>query len=93
VDVPSGFRIVSCVGAIPNPCDMQPNDAEIAEVFRLPLSAFTNPRLVEDRQVVYNGVRREVRIYHLGSRQIWGVTARILQTLLQRLGMESVEEE
>jgi 8-oxo-dGTP pyrophosphatase MutT (NUDIX family) len=91
VDVPSGFRIVPCVGAIPRQAEMHANEAEIAEVFRLPLTAFGNPRLVEDRQVVYNGVRRDVRIYHVGSRQIWGVTARILKTLLLRLGTEGVE--
>ena len=92
VDVPSGFRIVPCVGAVPRQWEILPSEAEISEVFRLPLSAFTNPRLVEDRQVVYNGVRRDVRIYHVGSRQIWGVTARILQNLLHRLGMESAGE-
>jgi 8-oxo-dGTP pyrophosphatase MutT (NUDIX family) len=89
VEVPSGFRIVPCAGAIPHPHQLVPSEAEIAEVIRLPLSAFTNPRLVEDRQVVYNGVRTNLRIYHVGSRQIWGVTAHILQNLLVRLGMES----
>lgn len=93
VDVPSGFRIVPCVGAVPRDSwtgvtEVRANAAEVAEVFRLPLSAFTNPRLVEDREVTYDGVRRAVRIYHVGSRQIWGVTARILQILLARLGMQ-----
>jgi 8-oxo-dGTP pyrophosphatase MutT (NUDIX family) len=95
VDAPSGFRIVPCVGAIPRPGELdelRPSAAEIAEVFRLPLSAFGNPSLVEDRQVVYNGVRRNVRVYHVGRRQIWGLTAQILQNLLVRLGMESGAE-
>jgi 8-oxo-dGTP pyrophosphatase MutT (NUDIX family) len=87
VDVPSGFRIVPCVGAIPHPHELRPSEAEIAEVFRMPLTAFTNPRLIEDREVIYNGVRRGLRIYHVGSRQIWGVTAGILRALLERLGM------
>jgi 8-oxo-dGTP pyrophosphatase MutT (NUDIX family) len=91
-DVPSGFRIVPCVGAIPHPYELRPSEAEIAEVIRLPLSAFTNPRLVEERTVVYDGVRRNLRIYHLGGRQIWGVTARILQALLERLGLEGPAE-
>jgi 8-oxo-dGTP pyrophosphatase MutT (NUDIX family) len=91
-DVPSGFRIVPCVGAIPHPYEMRASEAEIAEVFRLPLSAFTNPRLIEDRPVVYDGVRRMLRIYHIGNRQIWGVTARILQVLLARLGLEGAPE-
>ncbi|HXO40223.1 MAG TPA: CoA pyrophosphatase [Thermoanaerobaculia bacterium] len=93
VDVPSGFRIVPCVGAIPHPYELRPSEAEIAEVIRLPLLAFTNPRLVEERPLVYDGVRRSLRVYHVGGRQIWGVTARILHELLARLGMESPAAE
>ena len=87
--VPSGFRVVPCVGAIPRASPMTANDAEIAEVFSLPLTAFASARLVEERPVVYDGVRRSLRIYHVGNRQIWGLTARILQDLLVRLGLES----
>jgi 8-oxo-dGTP pyrophosphatase MutT (NUDIX family) len=89
VESPAGFRVVPCVGAIPFPYEARPNAAEIAEVFNLQLSAFTNPRLVEDRDVLLNGTRRVLRIYHVGRRQIWGLTARILQNLLIRLGLES----
>ena len=91
-DVPSGFRIVPCVGAIPYPYELRPSEAEIAEVLRLPLLAFTNPRLVEERPLVYDGVRRSLRVYHVGGRQIWGMTARILHDLLARLGMESPDD-
>jgi len=92
VESPAGFRVIPCVGAIPFPFEAEPNAAEIAEVFRLPLSAFANPKLVEERPVSFNGVERTLRIYHVGRRQIWGLTARILQNLLVRLGMESGEE-
>jgi 8-oxo-dGTP pyrophosphatase MutT (NUDIX family) len=91
-ETPAGFRVIPCVGAIPFPYEARPNAAEIAEVFSLPLSAFTNPRLVEERPVKINGVERMLRIYHVGNRQIWGLTARVLQNLLIRLGMESGEE-
>jgi 8-oxo-dGTP pyrophosphatase MutT (NUDIX family) len=89
---PAGFRVIPCVGAIPNTFKAQPNEGEIAEVFSLPVSAFANPRLVEEREVLLNGVARTILIYHIGSRQIWGLTARILQNLLVRLGLESEEE-
>jgi len=92
VESPAGFRVIPCVGAIPFPFEAEPNAAEIAEVFSLPLSAFANPKLVEERPVSFNGVERTLRIYHVGRRQIWGLTARILQNLLVRLGMESGEE-
>jgi 8-oxo-dGTP pyrophosphatase MutT (NUDIX family) len=89
---PYGFRIIPCVGAIPFPFKTQLNEAEIAEVFSLPLSAFANPKLVEERSVEINGLVRDLRIYHIGRRQIWGLTARILQNLLIRVGLESGEE-
>jgi 8-oxo-dGTP pyrophosphatase MutT (NUDIX family) len=42
-EVPSGFRIVPCVGAIPHPYEMRPSEAEIAEVFSLPLALVRQP--------------------------------------------------
>ncbi len=89
VDSPAGYRVTPCVGAIPVTAQFEPNAAEIAEIFRLPLTAFANPRMVEEREVLLNGVPRSLRIYHVGNRQIWGMTARVLQNLLIRLGFES----
>ena len=77
------------MGAIPFPYEAKPSEAEIAEVFSLPLTAFANPRVVEERQVEIDGAVRNLRIYHVGRRQIWGLTARILQNLLVRVGLES----
>jgi 8-oxo-dGTP pyrophosphatase MutT (NUDIX family) len=90
---PSGFHIIPCVAAVPYPFETRPNPGEIAEVFSVPLSALANPRLIEDREVKINGQDRMLRIYHVGQRQVWGVTARILQNLLQRLGLEMPVEE
>jgi 8-oxo-dGTP pyrophosphatase MutT (NUDIX family) len=92
VESPMGFRVIPCVGAIPYPYKAKPNEAEIAEVFSLPLSAFANPRMVEEREIVINGMKRTLLIYHIGNRQIWGLTARILQNLLVRVGLEPEEE-
>ena len=91
-ETPAGFRVIPCVGAIPFPYETRLNDREIAEVFSLPLTAFTNPRMVEERPVKINGVERLLLVYHIGNRQIWGLTARILQNLLVRLGLESEGE-
>ncbi len=92
-DTPAGFRVIPCVGAVPQTFQPQPNAGEIAEVFSLPLSAFSNPQMVEERAVKVDGIDRMLRIYHVGGRQIWGLTARILQNLLIRLGMEPPPEE
>jgi len=87
-DIPSGFRVLPCVGALPFPFETVPNPQEIAEVFAIPLAAFASPGLVEERRVRLDGRERMLRIYHIGGRQIWGATARILQNLLQRLGKD-----
>jgi 8-oxo-dGTP pyrophosphatase MutT (NUDIX family) len=92
-ETPSGFRIIPCVGAVPHPLETRPNPEEIDEVFAVPLSAFANPRLVEERRVLLDGSARVLRIYHVGSRQVWGLTARILQNLLVRLGLEPLDPE
>lgn len=91
-ETPAGFRVIPCVGAIPFPYEARPNESEIAEVFSLPLTAFSNPRMVEERPVKINGVERLLLVYHIGNRQIWGLTARILQNLLVRLGLEPAGE-
>ena len=90
-DLPSGFRVLPCVGALPFPFETRPNPHEIAEVFAIPLSALANPSLVEERRVRLDGRDRMLRIYHIGGRQIWGATARILQNLLVRLGKGDTE--
>ena len=87
-ETPTGFRITPCVGAVPFPVETELNRDEIEEVFALPIRAFANPTAVEDRAVLLDGVERMLRIYHVGSRQIWGLTAIVLQNLLQRLGLE-----
>ncbi len=90
-ETPSGFRITPCVGGVPFPMETNPNEDEIDDIFAVPLSVFANPTAVEDRVVLIDGKERELRIYHLGGRQVWGLTARILQNLLVRLGLEQVE--
>lgn len=91
-ETPSGFRIVPCVTAFPGPPEPTINEDEIAEVFSAPLLAFADYRMVEDRAVLIDGVERLIRVYHVGSRQVWGLTARILQNLMRRLGFEIPDE-
>ncbi len=89
----SGFSIVPCVGAVPFPLIPKINRDEIADLFAVPVTAFANPRLVEDRPVSIDGRERMLRIYHIGNRRIWGLTATVLKNLLRRLGIETAEED
>ena len=92
-ETPSGFRIMPCVGAVPHPFETTPNAAEIADIFSVPLLAFANVRMAEEREVTINGRTRTLRVYHVaGGRQVWGLTARLIQNLLARLGMGGMPE-
>lgn len=90
-ETPSGYRIIPCVGAVPFPLETTPNEGEIAEIFAVPLLAFANVRMAEEREVTINGQKRTLQVYHVaGGRQVWGLTARLVQNLLERLGMGSM---
>ncbi len=90
-ETPSGYRIIPCVGAVPFPLETEPDGEEIAEVFSVPLLAFNDVRMAEERQVTINGQARDLRVYHVaGGRQVWGLTARLIQNLLERLGLGSM---
>ena len=89
---PSGFQIIPCVGAVPYPLETTANPEEISEVFSVPLLAFTETKVVEERAVRMDGVERLLRVYHVGRHQVWGLTANIVQNLLRRLDLEVNEE-
>ena len=93
IETQTGFRVVPCVGAVPYPLEPKINRSEIAEVFSVPLLALADVRVVEDRQVRIDGEERSLRIYHVGSRRVWGVTARIVQNLLERLDLAPVSSD
>jgi NUDIX domain len=84
VESPAGGLVSPCVGALPREVESRPGPG-VAEVFRVPLAAFGNPRLVEEFEEVTAGGVRRVRAYHLGSRRVWGVAAGIIEDLLARL--------
>ena len=82
---PTGFSMQPVVGAVPYPVETRPAAREVAEIFALPLAAVANPQLVERRTVLVDGTPRELTVYHVGGRQIWGATALVLSNLLERL--------
>ncbi len=88
----SGYRVVPTVGVVPFPLKVEADQGEVEEVFSVPLSACANPQWVEERSVMVNEGERWVRIYHVGRHQIWGMTARVIENLLDRLGLSAAPE-
>lgn len=88
IATPTGFTMQPCVGAVPYPVETLPAAREVAEVFALPLAAVANPQMVEQRTVLVDAIPRELTVYHVGGRQIWGATALVLSNLLERLDLD-----
>ena len=79
----TGFMIVPFIGVLEPELEFTPNPREIAEVLEFPIS-----RLMEvEREVNMSsdGATYFGFVYELDGRTIWGATARILHTLLERL--------
>ncbi len=83
---PTGFRIIPCVGALPSWFEPRVDKSEVEEALTIPLSELRDPRATGLHPIVINGEQRALRLYRTGDRVIWGVTARILENLLSRLG-------
>ena len=83
----TGFMIVPFVGVLEPELEFTPNPREIAEVLEFPIS-----RLMEVQREVNmssDGATYFGFVYELDGRTIWGATARILHTLLERLRVPS----
>ena len=81
----SGFRVVPVVALIDPDYVAQPDPAEVAEVFEVPLDYLMAPASLRRMQVRYEGRDREVLEYDYPAQRIWGATAAILWNLRQRL--------
>jgi 8-oxo-dGTP pyrophosphatase MutT (NUDIX family) len=84
---PAGFVITPVVGFVASRPPLLLNRAEVAEAFEVSLRFFADPAsgTMEIRRV--NGREYEVWSYDTGEHVIWGATAKIVRTLLARIGM------
>ena len=81
----SGFRVVPVVAVIDPSYTAQPNPAEVADVFEVPLDYLMTPGNLRQVEVDYRGRARSVLEYDWPGQRIWGATAAILFNLRQRL--------
>ena len=59
-----------------------PNPAEVAEVIYAPLHALADPAIFHEEIWTRGGVEHTVYFFDLGPHRIWGLTGRILRSLL-----------
>ena len=79
----TNFYVEPFVGAIPQPYEFRPAEAEIADVLEVPVPALLDPLILEKKP--FPGREELVLYYHYEESVIWGATARILSELLAAL--------
>jgi 8-oxo-dGTP pyrophosphatase MutT (NUDIX family) len=88
--VVSGFAVTPFVGGIPGLDGLRPNPNEIAEIITVPLHLFERVAALRIERVIRNGRPHEVLSYDCPPHVVWGVTARIIHSLVDVLRSEPV---
>ena len=79
----TGYRVFPFVATIERPAQLHPAEAEVARILE-----FSLPELVaghEMKRLIRKGVPIKMPTYTVDGHLIWGATARIVETLLERL--------
>jgi len=81
----TGFDIQPVVGVVKDGFVLTPDPREVAEIFEVPLAFLADPanRRRESREV--GGRKRSFYAFSYGRHEIWGATAAIVVSLVQRL--------
>jgi 8-oxo-dGTP pyrophosphatase MutT (NUDIX family) len=81
----SGFCVTPVVAELDANYRATPNPQEVAEVFEVPLVFFLDPANLRRRRVDYRGRPRDIFEFLHDGKNIWGVTAAILVSLVRRM--------
>jgi len=83
---PSRYVVTPVVGLVQPGLVLRPSPREVAEVFEVPLAALAEPGVFKDMgEREFLGVRQRLSAFLVGERNIWGITARVIQQLLALL--------
>ncbi len=78
----SGFLVAPFVGVIHEPIEYVMQEAEVVEIFEVPLEALLDVRNPEVRYVPFKNKRYPAYFYGYGEYEIWGLTGRMLKAFL-----------
>jgi len=81
----TGFEVTPIVAVIPPDLDYHPNEAEVADVFEIPLAFVLDPANHVAATAEWQGRTRHFYEIHWDDRRIWGATAAMLINLSRRL--------
>jgi len=83
----TGYKVHPFVGLIPEGLDFKPNPTEVAAMLMFTLDELRAGFAM--RRLIRRGVPIRTPTYLVGDHLIWGATARILGSLLERIGGEA----
>jgi 8-oxo-dGTP pyrophosphatase MutT (NUDIX family) len=78
----TGFAVTPVVGFLPDAFSLQPDPAEVAEVFEVPLAFFADSRNLHTDFWPVSDVALRVCEYRYGEYRIWGATAGMIEKLV-----------
>jgi 8-oxo-dGTP pyrophosphatase MutT (NUDIX family) len=91
IATPLGFTITPVVGAVRWPLELLPSQAEVAEVFTVPLPSL--PTVYKHGgEAEWRGYHYTMHEFHVETRRIWGATAAITMQLLGLLDLVTLAE-
>ncbi|HEX7341770.1 MAG TPA: CoA pyrophosphatase [Rhodanobacteraceae bacterium] len=84
----SGYFVTPVVARVATSAPpLRPSADEVAAVFEVPLDFFLDPGHLHRYTMEYRGQRRSMVEFHVNGYRIWGATAAMLCSLLERMGM------
>jgi 8-oxo-dGTP pyrophosphatase MutT (NUDIX family) len=81
----TGYDVTPVVGVVPPGLTFVPAEAEVADVFEVPLSFLLDQANHDEGHVNYQGRERRYYEIYWGDRRIWGATAAMIVNLSRRL--------
>ncbi len=81
----TGFVVTPVVGFLPEGLAFRPDAFEVAEVFEVPLEFVLDPANVTVGRRQVHGIEIAVCEYQFGPYRIWGATAQILKSLVDKI--------
>lgn len=78
----SGFLVAPFAGVIHEPVEYVMQEAEVVEVFEVPIEALLDVRNPEVRYVPFRRKEYPAYFYHYRDYEIWGLTGRMLKAFL-----------
>lgn len=83
----TGFIVSPFVGIIKNFDNLKPDLNEVAEIFKVPLNFLLDKKNMSVEKKRINGIERGYYVIPYGPYYIWGATARIIKTMVDRLSI------